>query len=170
MATPLLTVTQLAEYIERTIPPESPRAKRIVAMASNRVRGHAGKPEWSTDTPLPEGAVLAPDEAVDIAFDVAARAWESPKDGARQKQHTTGPYSMQATYAEVGIYLTDEEEATLDRLTGGGTSGVAGLWVLPTYREDVTDIGTVYADVVYPGGSGAPPEQMPWGTYDEIGS
>lgn len=82
--------------------------------------------------------VEVPEEVEAVVLEVATRVWTNP-NGIRQQ--ATGPFS--ASYAVVGVYLTDEERRILAKYR----ANQRGLWTLNTTRGD--DEGdTVWVPIV----------------------
>lgn len=128
-------------------PVESDRAGAVLSAASNLVAAYASKAEdWAT------GEV--PADVVDIAVQVAARVYLSPPN-TNVRQWTKGPFGEGYFDAAAnGLYLTDEEKASLGRFR----STASGLGTLTTTRgEDFND--TIYVP------TGPPPAGYPFPWY-----
>ena len=127
---PLVEPDDLAEWLQQSFSAEQwTRAGAVLSRVSAVVRSAAGV-TW-------EGEEV-PEEVEAVVLEVAKRVWTNP-NGVRQQ--ATGPFS--ASYAVVGVYLTDEER----RILGKYRANQRGLWTLNTTRGD--DEGdTVWVPVV----------------------
>ena len=139
-------IADLEAWIGQTIPADDGRAWAVLSAASGLVSGYTSK-DWSTDE--------APDDVAAIVVQVAARVWRNP---AGVLQMTTGPFSERySDDAAFGLFLTDEEKATLNRFR----TSASGLGTISTTREDAS-AGTIYVP------TGPPPAgyDFPWYAAD----
>lgn len=136
-------IEDLAAWIGEPIPSGDERAEAVLSAATGLVSGYAGK-DWTT--------VDAPADVVAIAVQVAARVWRNPSGAI---QWTKGPFSERyGDDAAFGLFLTDEEKATLNRYR----TSASGLGTISTTREDAS-AGTIYVP------TGPPPSGYPFPWY-----
>lgn len=168
---PLATFGDLDDLLDIEITDED-RAEALLAAASTLVRAHTGSAwvdadgnlEWEDATD--EKLLLVGDALSGVTVAAAGRAYLNPTGGT---QKTVGDVSISyGSAAASGVYLTDDEKATLTRAVGiyrGTTS--PGLWTLSTTRLDDADgptdlgvfderTGTYYLGVTPDG------QDLPW--------
>lgn len=150
MALPsLVTISDLAAWVEEEIAEDNQRAAALLGMTSRLVRRRTHR-DWITDddpVTLDEDTPTIDEEALEVAKDVvlrtAARVWTNPTSAV----HTTeGPFSARWNeQVGEGLYLTATDDALLNSFNT--TSTTPGVWALPTTRGDAGD--TEFADTVY---------------------
>jgi hypothetical protein len=149
MASPLITVSDLATWLGVSIANEDPRAEAVIAAASALVRSFTGR-TW-VDVP-------APDDVKSVAVQVAGRVWTNPPTGVSSQSR--GPFSV--TYADagaLGMFLSADEKIILGRYKVGRH----GLYSIGVTKNDA------YSDTIYvptaPAPSGYP---FPWLTSEDL--
>lgn len=153
---PLAEVSDLADWVGRTISDDDPRAGAVLSAASALVRSFVGL-TWVDDT---ESLTEVPDSVAAIVVQVAARVWHNPSGAV---SWTKGPFSERYSEGSVssGLYLTDSEKEALSAFqvgnsgTGLGTISLAGGGL---------DCETIYVP------TGPPPSgyPFPWYSVDDL--
>jgi hypothetical protein len=142
---PLASLEDLANEVDDPSAETSPRAQRLLARASTRVRSFTKRTFVDED-----GALTAlPDAVVEVVLAAAARAWHNPKGVV---QDTTGPFTARwSERTAEGVYLTDEEKQMLGPHRAGGGLWTQSLEKCDPYLEQIRD--DIHPTV--PGGSDA---------------
>lgn len=150
MAAPLASRTQLEEGlgVEPIVGLDATRADAVLARVSSLVRSYAGR-MWEAEDP--------PDAVVTVVLDVAQRVYLNPRNTT-----TTGNGEFAATYAIVGLSLTDEEKRAIDQAVGRRRGSLRSI---ETTRGDPVCV-TGYVP------TGPPPSgyDFPWYALDPDGT
>lgn len=134
---PLVGVTDLASWVEESIPEEDPRAELVLRGASALVREETGK-TWGTDAePLPESLWF-------VVLQAAARAWLNP-EGFTDERLAEWSGKRGAETAD-GVYLTESEKRACSRFTAAPRAR-RGIGIVTTTRGEGVPLET-YVPVV----------------------
>lgn len=147
---PLVGVTDLAEWVGQDIPVSDARAAAVLSRASALVRSEAGQAWDDPDT--------VPDDVKTIVVQAAARVWLNPSAAI---QRTAGAFSERLSErAADGLYLTEAEQGILRRYRVTRT----GLWTQGVTRNEGAFDSTVYVPTAPPP-SGQP---FPWYSSESL--
>lgn len=143
---PLAGVTDVEDRAERTFSgPEVVRAEALLNSVSIKARRHTGR-LWlvlGTDGVTPAVPYQLdpnlPETVWDIVVTAVERSMRNP-DGFSSE--SAGDYSYQRVGIPGGVgglYLTEDEVATLREFRPGENNSVGGLWTLGTTRNEYAD-------------------------------
>lgn len=120
---PLVSVSELAVWVQEDIPEGDEYANLVVKAATVAVTSYADMdPAWSLET--------APDRIKNIVAQIAKRNWINPSRLTREG--SIGPIGGDAYVAAMaaGMDLTDYEMSEISRLAEGPTPGAGNLSIL----------------------------------------